>query len=138
MKNYTTSIFLLGFIFAICSASSCYGVYKKNDDAHLVSVLDPMDFCLESIVAVPNNACLQQLLRFGYVQSIFLLATEHKLGESKNLSIAEKQALLVAKSTFQKALRPFLAGYPIANSMFGTTELWQELEEQRRTYQMMP
>lgn len=118
--------------------SVCVAQSQKNDDTHLVAVLDTMDLLLESVFALPNNACLQEMLRFGYIHAIFLLATQHKLGESKNISIAEKKELVAASKVFQKAIKPFLAGYPIANSMFGTTDLWQDLEEQRRTYQMMP
>lgn len=110
----------------------------QNDDTHLKKPLSPMDFYLESVTALPNNACLQNLFRFGYIHSVLIMAMAHKLSENKKLSDKDIKELRDAKRIFEQALKPFSSGYPIANAMFGTTSLWQDMEEQRRTYQRMP
>jgi len=110
---------------------------RKNDDSHLNTLLTPLDFVFQRIVAVPNNAFLQQVLRFGYTQSLFLFAVNHRLAELKRLPLEEKKRLLIARAVFSKAVEPFLVAFPVINSVAGTTDLFQVLDTERREYQML-
>jgi len=136
-KNSWRYVAFFGSIGLFISQPSCAKI-ERNDNTHLVKEQNAMDFLSESFVNLPNNSCMQQILRFGYIHSVFLFAIEHRLGEIKELSNKERVALLHARSVFKQGLAPFLPGFPIANSVFGTTDLWQELEEKKRAYQMRP
>ena len=128
-------IFLLTVFLSIFSCCRC--APHKNDDSHLNTLLTPLDFIFQRIVAVPNNAFLQQILRFGYTQSLFLFAVNHRLAELKRLPLAEKKSLLAARAIFSKAVKPFLVAFPVINSVAGTTDLFQVLDTERREHQML-
>ena len=128
-------IFLLTVFLSIFSCCRC--APHKNDDSHLNTLLTPLDFVFQRIVAVPNNAFLQQVLRFGYTESLFLFAVNHRLAELKRLPLAEKKRLLAARAVFSKSVQPFLVAFPVINAIAGTTDLFQVLDTERREHQML-
>lgn len=128
-------IFLLTVFLSIFSCCRC--APYKNDDSHLNTLLTPLDFVFQRIVTVPNNAFLQQVLRFGYTESLFLFAVNHRLAESKRLPLAEKKRLLAARAIFSKSVQPFLVAFPVINAVAGTTDLFQVLDTERREHQML-
>ncbi len=128
-------VFLLMVFLSIFNCCRC--APHKNDDFHLNTLLTPLDFVFQRIVAAPNNAFLQQVLRFGYTHSLFLFAVNHRLAELKRLPLAEKKRLLAARDLFSKAVQPFLVAFPVINSIAGTTDLFQVLDTERREHQML-
>jgi len=128
-------VFLLTVFLSIFYCCRC--APHKNDDSHLNTLLTPLDFIFQRIVAVPNNAFLQQVLRFGYTQSLFLFAVNHRLAELKRLPLAEKKRLIAARAIFSKAVQPFLVAFPVVNAIAGTTDLFQVLDTERREHQML-
>jgi hypothetical protein len=135
--NRMAFFYLFSMTIFLSIVSCCRCAPHKNDDYHLNIRLTPLDFIFQRIVAVPNNAFLQQVLRFGYTQSLFLFAVNHRLAELKRLPLEEKKRLLVARAIFSKAVEPFLVAFPVVNSVAGTTDLFEVLDTQRREYQML-
>ncbi len=138
---YPINRFAFVYIFLITVFLShfdcCRCAPHRNDDSHLNTLLTPLDFIFQRIVAVPNNAFLQQVLRFGYTHSLFLFAVNHRLAESKKMSLEEKKRLLAARAVFLKAVQPFLVAFPVINSVAGITDLFQVLDTERRDHQML-
>ena len=95
------------------------------------------DFIFQKVCIAPNNAFLNQLLRFGYIHSVLLFAITHQLSESKALTEEKKQDLMRAKEMFTQTLQPFFVAFPVANAMAATTDLFEVLDTQRREKQML-
>jgi hypothetical protein len=106
----------------------------KNDSYHLYAPYMPQDFCLQTITTAPNNLLLQNFLRVGTLQSIFLFAIHYKLQEA-DLPKKLRKDLILAKRMIYQFVFPVLVGYPVGQTM--PDDFWEKLDEQRREYQLL-
>ena len=110
---------------------------NRNSRSRLVAPLTYQDFLLAGVMDSPTHTLMHSLLRLGYVYALMLQAIDLKLQSGDIGSNPSRADLLKARKVFSRLMQPFLVGYPVANTILGTTEAGLLLLQDQMDYSML-